>query len=339
MKVFIIGGTGLIGSEAARELIKRGHEVTSISLPPIPKGADLPKEIKIEFGNYIEMSEQELEKHLKGMDAVVFAAGVDERIEAPAPVYDFFKKYNIDGLEKVMKVAKRVGIKHFNVAGSYFSYFAKKWPKLKLTKYHPYIRSRIDQEQMALSYADEKMSVSVLELPYIFGVQKGRKPVWVFLIETILAMKKNTYFPKGGTTMVTVKQVAEGIAGCLERVEGAVSIPLGYYNMEWKEFLSIVHNNMGYPKTRKVVTIPRFLLALYGLKIKRDFKKRGIEGGLDMVRFAKVQSSRLFIEPSEGAIALGVKEDDIEKAIADSVKLSLNIINKLETEIVDMKGE
>ena len=35
MKVFIIGGTGLLGSEAAKVLIERGHEVTAIALPPV----------------------------------------------------------------------------------------------------------------------------------------------------------------------------------------------------------------------------------------------------------------------------------------------------------------
>ena len=30
MKVFMIGGTGLLGSEAAKELIARGHKVSSI---------------------------------------------------------------------------------------------------------------------------------------------------------------------------------------------------------------------------------------------------------------------------------------------------------------------
>jgi uncharacterized protein YbjT (DUF2867 family) len=38
MKVFMIGGTGLLGSEAVRELIARGHEVTALALPPLPRG-------------------------------------------------------------------------------------------------------------------------------------------------------------------------------------------------------------------------------------------------------------------------------------------------------------
>ena len=50
MKFFMIGGTGLLGSEAARVLIERRHEVTSVALPQLPEGAVLPKEMKIEFG-------------------------------------------------------------------------------------------------------------------------------------------------------------------------------------------------------------------------------------------------------------------------------------------------
>ena len=56
MKVFMIGGTGLLGSEAAKVLISRGHEVTALALPPLPEGAVLPPEMKIEYGNYLEMS-------------------------------------------------------------------------------------------------------------------------------------------------------------------------------------------------------------------------------------------------------------------------------------------
>ena len=64
MKVFMIGGTGLLGSEAAKVLISRGHEVTAMALPPLPEGAVLPPEMKIEYGNYLEMSDDELRKHL-----------------------------------------------------------------------------------------------------------------------------------------------------------------------------------------------------------------------------------------------------------------------------------
>jgi Predicted nucleoside-diphosphate-sugar epimerases len=85
MKIFMIGGTGLLGSEAAKELIGRGHEVTSIALPPLPAGAKLPPKMKLEYGNYLEMTDQEIEKYLNGCEGFVFAAGVDDGLRARRP--------------------------------------------------------------------------------------------------------------------------------------------------------------------------------------------------------------------------------------------------------------
>lgn len=44
MKICMIGGTELLGSQGAAELISRGHEVKVIALPPLPQGAVLPPE-------------------------------------------------------------------------------------------------------------------------------------------------------------------------------------------------------------------------------------------------------------------------------------------------------
>jgi len=173
MKVFMIGGTGLLGSEAAKVLISRGHRVSSVALPPLPEGAVLPPEMEIQYGNYLEMSDDELRAHFAGCEGFVFAAGVDERVEGPAPIYDLYKKYNIDPINRLLKLAKECGVKHAAVCGSYFAHFAKTKPELKLTEWHPYIRSRVDQENAAISFADENFSVGVLELPYIFGTQPG----------------------------------------------------------------------------------------------------------------------------------------------------------------------
>ena len=49
MNVFIAGGTGLIGYQSALEFLKRGHDVSSISLPDIEFGDWFPKEIENSF--------------------------------------------------------------------------------------------------------------------------------------------------------------------------------------------------------------------------------------------------------------------------------------------------
>ena len=57
MKVFMIGGTGLLGSAAAQLFIDRGHSVRTVALPPLPQGAVLPPEMEITYGNYLEMTD------------------------------------------------------------------------------------------------------------------------------------------------------------------------------------------------------------------------------------------------------------------------------------------
>lgn len=338
MNVFMIGGTGLLGSQAAKELIERGHEVTSIALPPLPEGAVLPPEMKIEYGNYLEMSDDEIRAHFKGMDGFVFAAGVDERVEGPAPIYDLYKKYNIDPVRRLLTIAKECGVKHAVILGSYFSFADKIWPQLELAKNHPYIRSRRDQEDVAMSFANENFDVAVLELPYIFGTQPGRKPVWVFLVENIRGMNGVTMWPKGGSAMVTVKQVGQAIAGALERNKGGFCYPIGYYNYSWKQLLKVCHKTMGVPN-KKIITIPDWMYAMGGLQIMQDYKKRGIQGGLHMVKFAKIQCNWLYIDKSLGCDFLGVEPDDIDAAIADSVQLCIDILDNKAGNIVAMKGE
>ena len=337
MKVFMIGGTGLLGSAAAAEFIKRGHSVKSVALPPLPEGAPIPEEMELVFGNYLELSDAELTEMMTGCDCFVFAAGVDERVEFPAPVYDYYTKYNIDPVRHLLTVAKSVGIKNSVILGSYFSYFAKEHPEMELTKKHPYIRSRIEQEEVALSFAkDGEMDVSVLELPYIFGTQPGRKPVWVILIEQLSNMGPITMYPKGGTTMVTVCQVAEVIVGAAERNKGGNAYPVGYYNLTWDEFLHIVHKAMGQPN-RKIIHIAKWMFKMYGVHMMNEYKKRNVESGINAVDLAEIMCMNTFID-KKWCVSLGVQEDDIESAIFDSVKLSVDAFTGKQ-KLLEMKGE
>lgn len=339
MRVFMIGATGLLGSKAAEIFLQRGHSVTGVALPPLPQGAELPAGMKIELCNLYEKTDEELKKLLQGHDCFVFAAGVDERVEFPAPVYDAYDKYNIQPLKRILPLCKEVGVKKAVILGSYFCTLAKERPDLKLESKHPYIRSRMDQEKIALSYADENFHVAVLELPYIFGTQPGRKPVWVILIEQLSRMDKLpfTMYPGGGTAMLTVRQVGQVIVGAAEHSEGARAWPISMYNMTWKEFLKIVYEARGMGADRKIVSIPPWMMKMGVGSVVKANEAKGIESGVDPLELPYIMDLNLFIS-DEYAKELGATEDDIHSAIFDSVRVSQAAYDGKVT-LLGMKGE
>ena len=335
MNVIIIGGTGLLGLSGAKELIKRGHKVKALSLPEIPKNLDIPSELELVFGNYETMSDNELRKHLRNQESLVFAAGVDERIEHAGPIYDFYYSRNIQPLKRLLKIAKEMKLKSAVICGSYFTYLDRLWENLYLYENHPYIQSRVDQTNEAFSFYDKDFAVTMLELPYIFGVQEGRKPVWVFLVEMIKKMPLATFFPKGGTAMITVNQVGQTIASSVETAKGARMIPVGYYNLTWKKMIRIIHKAVGTPK-KPIISIPKWLFKISLISRQRKLKQKGIEPGLNLKLLPKIMSKKAYIDNRYLKEILLVKEDNIEKAITDSVKLSLKILED-QLEVVEMK--
>lgn len=339
MKVFMIGGTGLLGCEAARIFLERGHAVKSVALPPLPEGAPIPEAMELEFCNIYEKTDDEIKAMMQGYDCFVFAAGIDERVEFPAPVYDAYYKYNIAPLKRILPLCKEIGMKNAVILGSYFSYAAKEWPEMELTKKHPYIRSRIDQEEVAFSFADENFDVAVLELPYIFGTQPGRKPVWVILIEQIKMMDKLplTMYPGGGTAMLTVRQVGEVIVGAAEKSKGAKAWPISMYNQTWKEFLKIVYAARGMGDNRKILSIPAWMMRMGLGKVKKEYAEKGIESGIDVDGLADIMARNLFID-NKYAIELGATKDDIAAAITDSIKVSQAVYDGT-AKLLEMKGE
>ena len=347
MKVLMIGGTGLLGSAAAQIFVDRGNEVKTLSLPPLPQGAPLPPEMEIVFQDANKLTDDEMVEMMKGYDMFVFATGVDERVEFPAPVYDAYYKYNIAPLERYLPLAKKAGMKGAVVCGSYFAWLAKDRPEMRLTEKHPYIKSRIDQENVCEKYSDANFQVAVLELPYIFGTQPGRKPVWVILIEQLQRFENMpvTMYSKGGTAMLTVRQVGEAMVGAAEHAYAAAekgegkfrAYGISCYNYTWEQFLKIVYRAMDGIPDRKIVGVPTWMFKAFGLKMRKDYANRGIQSGIDPVGLADIMDRNLFI-PTDDCKELGCTPDDIEKAIFDSIALSMEAF-KGTAQLVEMKGE
>jgi nucleoside-diphosphate-sugar epimerase len=319
MKIMIIGGTGFLGYHSLLEFRKKGHSVSTISIPDVDLGDWFPKDVEVKYVNVFEQEEGVLQKLFNGFDVLVYAVGPDDRITPLAPAYDFFHERLVISCEKVVDAARKADIKRCVVLNSYFAYFDRIWPELRLAENHPYIKCRVEQAERVIQAGQSEMDVIILELPYIFGAMPGRTPLWKeVLLDRILKMKI-VFFPKGGTNMIAVQHVAEAIVGAAERGKHGQRYLIGDINLSWKDMLNIIFNTLGMKK--RVITIPTFLAAFYGKRMKKLEQKEGKESGLDLARlFQDIQSKKFYYDPSETAETLGYNRSGLRQAIEDTVR-------------------
>ena len=321
MNVFIVGGTGFIGYHAVQEFLQRGHTVTVLALPPLPVADLLPSQVEIKFANLNDLPDDEIGSLLQPQDAVVFAAGVDDRSLPQAPAYPYFYAGNVEACKRFFTLARQAGVKRGVLIGSYFAYFDRIWPEMKLSEHHPYIRSRKEQVRISLEVSLPDLELMVLELPYVFGVMPGRVPLWSPLIRYVTSPLPILFYPRGGTNMISVKHVAEAIVGAIERGQPGEVYQIGEENLTWAEFLSRLSELAG--RERRVITLPDWIVSLGTGLVTLYYKIRGKEGGLNPFRFTKLQTDRTFFDPIPSRQALGYGQGGLDDAFRETVAACL----------------
>lgn len=321
-KVVVVGGTGFLGYYAVKEFIGRGHSVTIVALPPLPEEGLFPKEVNITLANIDELDDSSIIDILKGHDAIVFAAGADDRVIPKAPAYEFFYQANVRSCKRVLSLARQSGIKRGVILSSYFLYFDRIWPEEKLSEYHPYIRSRKEQAQQSMDVSMPDLQLMILELPYIFGSMPGRTPLWKPLMHYINS-RYPLFYMGGGTNMIAVEHVGEAIVGAIERGEGGRSYTIGDENLTWVVFLERVLGILG--KKKRIVILPTCMVRLMLRVVKLQHSLRGKEGGLDPVKFAAIQTRNTFFDPAPAAKELGYGRGNLEEALKDTVHACLRV--------------
>jgi len=138
--------------------------------------------------------------------------------------------------------------------------------------------------------------------------------------------------------MLTIRQVGEVTYGATQATKGYRAYPISCYNMRWKDFLQIVYRARGMGDHRTVISIPPWMMAMAMPMYVIDYKKRGIESGMDPMQLPYLMDENLFFDTETSYHDLGATEDDIEAAITDSIKLSCAVVEGGE-KLLGMKGE
>lgn len=323
MKIIVLGGTGFLGYFTIKSALQRGHQVTSLSIDDIDSSKLFPKDVEIRFGNIFKMSEDELVEEMKGFDGMIYSIGPDDRTTPPAPSYEFFHLRLVDYCAKCFRAAERAGVKKAVCYNSYFAYFARKLPDLKLTEHHPYIKARVEQAETLLKQA-KNMEVIILELPYIFGHEEGRVPIWkTTFLDRYAYGKKTILFSKGGSTMIAAEHVGEAGIGALEYGKGGERYPIGDENKTFRWMLDQMTTEL-LGKPRRVIMPPTWLTVLGASHMKKEDKKKGLESGLDYKYLLKDLMSRNLFIPEQELDKVNNELHITRGGLVDSIKVAMN---------------
>jgi len=234
----------------------------------------------------------------------------------PAPAYGFFHRHNVQAGQRFFRLAREAGVHRGVLLSSYFAYFARDWPHLELTRHHPYIRSRVEQEAAALEAAMPNLQLSILQLPYIFGAMPGKVPLWAPLVNMARRYPVLLY-PRGGTNMVAVQHVGQAIAGAVEQGQGGQRYLVGDENLTWVQFLGRL-SRAAIGRSRPVITVPDALFRWQMARVQARHAAEGREAGLDPVAFTRLMTAETYFDPQPAQQALGFGSGGLDQAFQET---------------------
>lgn len=314
MKTIVVGGSGYIGRHVVEALLREGHHVSVVGRS---HNVNLPDDVVFYRADASDTVSAEWIPILDGHEALVFAAGVDSRAQAPRPSAAYFYHHNVDAVSRLMEAARRVGITSAVIHGSYNITLDRQRPELRLTEHHPYIASRADQAVQARQAAGPGCSVAVLEIPYVFGSTPGRPSQFEYMVPWLSGKTRLPLMaPPGGTALVSAAAI--GTATCTAqttRLDG--DYPVAQANMTWFELVSRLARAAGHPHPDKIRRLPAPLLYAFmrygGIK---DFR-RGVDSGLNYKRYGRLYTSDMFIPTC--LPELGITDADLDSALHETV--------------------
>ena len=318
MKTFIVGGTGFLGYYTVRELLARGHEVATIALPPAPPEGVLPEGVNVTLADLNQMPDEAVLNMLAGVEGLIFAAGVDDRIVPKAPAWDFFYQGNVVPTRRITRLAREAGVKHMVIFSSYFVAFNRMWPELKMAEAHPYVRSRLAQIEAAKQETGSTLTVSFLLLPYIFGSTPGRVPLWKPVITYLNSKLPVVFYPRGGCAMVSAREVASAAVRAMEVGENGAEYEVASDNLTWREWLTRLMALTG--KQKPIWTVPDWMVRLGAHAVMASHRRKGKESGLDLLAYVKVQTRMGFLDTEKSRQTLGYDKGDLDMALEETVK-------------------
>jgi nucleoside-diphosphate-sugar epimerase len=315
-KTLVVGGSGYLGRYIVDSLRARKHRVSVMTRSRSRSAELFPRSVRLVEGDLRDGDDATLARALRGQDNLVFAAGVDERVSPEGDALAFYRRENVDSVQRLLEAAADAGIQRATLLNSIFSTLDRLRPDLGLARHHPYIASRVEQRDMALAVARGNYTMTVLEIPWVFGDARGGESQWGPLVQFARTTPR-LFVPRGGTVVIGAGNVGEAAAGALTFPKRSGATPVGDQWMSWEALLAALVECCGrdpLPVTR----IPDRLLVQFNELSGLGQRLFRLKSGLDYGRMHDFLLDDRPIDLRASQKKLGYRPGDIHRALAET---------------------
>jgi dihydroflavonol-4-reductase len=233
MKVAITGGNGHIGNAVIEELIRRDYEIKAL----IHSKSNFLESRNIETVKGSLHDEESLLELMKDCDYLIHCAAV---ISINGDQNQLVQKINIEGLENVLKAAKKSKLKRIVHLSSVHAYdhlptdqTLNETRNFVSDKAYSYDKSKRDGQLIARKYFEEGLPVIVVNPTAVFGPPNYAR---CKQNNAFISMSKRRipFVFKGGYNWVDVRDIANSICNALTQGQLGESYILGgnYYTLK-----------------------------------------------------------------------------------------------------------
>ena len=259
MRIFVTGGNGFIGSAVVRKLAEQGHEVRCL----LRKTSDTSRIDAVTYER-VEGDVRDAASvayGMKGCEGALHLASLSNWNDIHSPL---MHEVVIGGSRNVLDAARENGNVRTVFVSSILAINGTDDPAvqdeasectLPLQKY-VYSQSKREVEAMCRAAARSGLPVTIVNPSEVYGPEDTALITAGNLID--FAKSSPVFVPTGGTSVVYVDDVADGIIAALHKGRPGERYILGGDNLTIKELATLTLELLGLEK--KIVTLPNGLL-------------------------------------------------------------------------------
>jgi dihydroflavonol-4-reductase len=329
MTALVIGANGYLGSHVTRQLVADGQDVRVMVRPNATTIGIDDLEVTRFLGDIWD--DDVLREAMAGCDVVYYCV-VDTRgwLRDPSPLF----RTNVDGTRNVLEVAKHAGLKRFVFTSSYVTVGRKRGrvateddaivdgggmsPTKRLRGLTPYVRSRVQAENLVMEYArDHGLPAVAVGISTTYGSGDwGRTPHGAIIAGA--AFGKLPFVMKGiQLEAVGIDDAARAMLLAADKGRIGERYLISEKMITNAEVARIAAEAAGVPPPARSISLPvTYAMAALG-SAKARLKGTDEQFSLDSLRLMRAEAP---VDCSKAKRELGWQPRPVEESIRDAAK-------------------